>query len=156
MIASRRSGFTLVELLIVVVILAMLAAIVVPASVGVRTETEQAAFAAELRILVDAAALYTAKTQRDLEDASSGVIPTGFEDYLDSNGWEDGTPVGGVWDSERDAFGFGSTLGVHFVSGTPRSDAYMETVDALVDDGDLATGGFRKLAPDRFAYILAE
>jgi len=149
-------GFTLVELLIVVVILAMLAAIVVPASVEVRTESEQSAFVSELRIFLDAATIYEAKNDGYLEDSSSGAVPSGFEVHIDEKGWLDGTPIGGVWDAELDSFGIKSAIGVHFQSGPGRKDSYMAEIDALIDDGDLATGGFRRLAADRYYYLLAE
>ncbi len=152
---SQRA-FTLIELLIVVVILGMLAAIVVPASVEVATESEHSAFATELRIFVDAAAIYEARTQRDLEDSSSGAVPSGFEVYINAKGWLDGTPIGGVWDAEQNSFGVKSALGVHFLNGEAKDDGYMGQLDALIDDGNLSSGGFRKLADDRFYYILKQ
>jgi prepilin-type N-terminal cleavage/methylation domain-containing protein len=154
--SSDSDGFTLIELLLVVVILGMLAAIVVPASVEVRTEARQAAFLSEMRIFVDAATVYEAKTNRQLEDASSGAVPTGFEDFISTKGWLDGTPIGGVWDAELDSFGVKSALGVHFLDDKPQDDAYMAEIDALIDDGDLDKGGFRKIAEGRFYYIIAQ
>jgi len=153
---QEMRGFTLVELLIVVVILAMLAAIVVPASVEVRTESEQSAFVSEMRIFLDAATIYEAKNDGYLEDSSSGAVPSGFDIHIDERGWLDGTPIGGVWDVELDSFGVKSALGVHFQSGPAKDDAYMTQIDALIDDGDLATGGFRRLAEGRYYYLLAE
>jgi hypothetical protein len=32
----------------------------------------------------------------------------------------------------------------------------MTTLDAMVDDGELATGGFRKLADTRYYFVLAD
>jgi len=52
------AGFTLVEILIVVVILGVMAAIVVPQYAGARREVEQGAFVNDIRVFTDAAALY--------------------------------------------------------------------------------------------------
>ena len=53
--------------------------------------------------------------------------------------------------------GLTSALGVHFNGmGETRDDAYMSGIDAVVDDGNLSTGGFRKLAGDRYYFILED
>ena len=50
-----------------------------------------------------------------------------------------------------------SALGVHFDgTGQTRDDMYMREIDALVDDGDLATGRFRKLEDGRYYSIIRE
>ncbi len=56
--------------------------------------------------------------------------------------------------THRNAF----TLGVHFKNGTGdrKDDAYMREIDAIIDDGDLASGSFRKLAPRRYYFVVAE
>ena len=152
----EKAGFTILEMMVVIVILAALAAIVVPASQEVTRESNQAAFASELRIFVDAAVLYEAKYEAYLEDSSSGDVPAGLEEFISVQGWEDGTPIGGVWDVELDSFGVVSALGVHFQGGGVPDALYMSEIDALIDNGDLRTGGFRELAADRFYYVLAD
>jgi len=57
-IRSRKGGFTLVELLIVVIILAILAAIVVPQFVASTSDAKLAALDSNLRNLRSAVALY--------------------------------------------------------------------------------------------------
>jgi hypothetical protein len=53
--------------------------------------------------------------------------------------------------------GFTSSLGVHFWGGHGANpgDAYMSEIDNLIDDGDLATGYFRKLDSDRYYIIVS-
>ena len=153
---SRAKGFTLVEILIVVVILGILAAIVIPRFTDAAGDTERAAFAASGRSFKESALRYWLDNGVYLEDSSSGVLPTGFEPYVTEHSWGE-TPIGGVWDSELNSFGLTSALGVHFNGqGITRDDAYMVEIDAVVDDGDLFTGGFRKIAGDRYYFVLAD
>lgn len=153
---SRRA-FTLVEILVVVVVLGVLAAIVIPSFASASQEAMQTAFAVEIRQYTDAAYVYQAKTGYFLEDSSSGAVPAGFEDYIDTAKWLDGTPVGGVWDCEFESFGVTSALGVHFNgTGATRDDAFMLGIDAIFDDADLDTGGFRKIAGDRYYTVLVD
>lgn len=153
--ASR--GFTLVEILIVVVILGILAAIVTPQFAGATEESRRSAFVTELKVFVDAAEYFAAREGTYVSDGSSGVCPAEFADYVDADDFEAGTPIGGVWDTEFNDSGVTSAIGVHFnVASEVRDDAYMTIVDALFDDGDLNNGAFQKLADARFYYIIEE
>lgn len=154
---GSRTAFTLVEILIVVVILGILAAIVVPAFAGATEESRRAAFVAELRVWVDAAELYRVREGTYPADGGSGECPPGFEAYIDEEDFVRGTPVGGVWDVEYNEGGITSAVGVHFWGGGPvQDDAYMTIVDGIYDDGDLATGMFRKIAADRYYAVVED
>ena len=150
----RQGGFTLVELLIVVVILGILAGIVIPQFNNSSSEAAQTAFAHELRIYIDAAVLYEAKEGETLDDGSSGEVLAEFAPYINESDWVLPTPIGGSWDTENSFTGIESALGVHFNGVTPKDDAFMTKIDEIVDDGVLTSGGFQKFADDRFYYIL--
>jgi len=103
------------------------------------------------------------------EDAPSGQLPTGFAQYASPQGdgcqgefrhfpwFEQKTPIGGRWDVARDAHGITAGVGVHFDGGDKtRDDVYLQRLDAIIDDGDLTSGQFRKLAKDRYYYVVAE
>lgn len=149
----RPGGFTLVEILIVVVILGILAAVVVPRFTGATDDARIGAFIASLKTYADTCEYYAAKEGAYPPDGSSGQIPAGFEDYVDQEEFESPTPVGGVWDTEFNDSGVTAAVGVHF-NGEPVPD-YMNLVDERFDDGDLASGAFQQLAADRFYYIIA-
>lgn len=154
---AARSGFTLVEILIVVVILGVLAAIVVPAFGGSTDEARKAAFITELKIFADAAEYYGAREGSFLEDSSTGNVPSGLERYIDVDGWLDGTPIGGEWDAELNENGITSGIGVHFSGGGAPSDEFMTDIDARFDDGNLETGVFRQLNDNtRFYWVIAD
>lgn len=150
-------GFTLVEILIVVVILGILAAIVVPQFTSASEESQRASFASSLKQLVQQADLYRIRTGLFLPDASSGVWPGEWDGYVREQDYEGGTPIGGVWDTEfQDQGGVTSAVGVHFDgTGATRNDDFMNQVDALIDDGDVTTGSFQRLGAGRYYYVLA-
>jgi prepilin-type N-terminal cleavage/methylation domain-containing protein len=154
--STRSPAFTLVEILVVVVILGILAAIVIPQFVGATRETKQGAFVNDIRVFSDAALLYHHETGEWVEDSASGALPAGLGDYIEAHKWTNGTPIGGLWDAERDGFGHISAIGVHFNNGDNPGDDYMLEIDRRYDDGNLATGGFRKIAADRYYKIVAE
>lgn len=152
----HNKGFTLVEVLIVVVILGILAAIVIPAYTGYQRDSHKNAFITCIRNFASATA-YRYQTEGGyFEDSSSGQMPAGWDTYILPSSWTHGTPIGGVWDFELDSFGVKSAFGVHFDgSGQTRDDAFMQEIDAVFDDGNLTTGAFQKLAEDRYYYIVA-
>lgn len=147
-------AFTLVEILIVVVILGILAAVVVPSFANAVTPTEQAAFATSLRGFSQSVELYRVREGEYPPDGSSGEIPPGLEDYIDTSTWRRTTPIGGVWDSESDPAGLGYGVGVHFIDGDDPGVEYMVELDALFDDGDLEGGVFRQFDGDRYYWVL--
>jgi prepilin-type N-terminal cleavage/methylation domain-containing protein len=151
---SRPSGFTIIEVMVVMIVLGILAAVTFPAFAGVTDESRRAAFVSELRVYTDAAERYNAKTGSWPEDSSSGTMPDGLEDYWDAADWTRPTPLGGVWDTEFNDSGVTAALGVHFNTGDQPSDEDMAIVDALIDDGDLEDGDFQQLTGDRFYRIL--
>ncbi|MEM9882297.1 MAG: prepilin-type N-terminal cleavage/methylation domain-containing protein [Planctomycetota bacterium] len=152
----ERPGFTLIEVLIVVVILGVLASIVIPQFADATAQSSKSVFAANLRHFVEAAQLHQFDTGEYPADGNSGQVPAGFESYIDTAKWQTATPIGGVWDAENeDEGGFASAIGVVFNgTGQTRDDLYMRDIDALLDDGDLSTGVFRKIAEDRYYFIV--
>ncbi|MFN3167942.1 MAG: type II secretion system protein [Phycisphaeraceae bacterium] len=151
----RPAGFTLVEILIVVVILGVLAAIVIPQFASASEDTRKTAFAQDLRIFKDAILRYELDTDALPADGGSGSVPAGLEPYVNVGKWQSGTPIGGVWDNET-ADIVGAGMGVHFNgTGNTRDAAYMADIDRMIDDGDVGTGSFRQFG-DRYYSILRE
>lgn len=151
--ASR--GFTLVEILIVVVILGILAALVVPGMAGVAKQAEQAAFIREVKTYADAAMVFRVRTGGFLEAPGPGLVPTGFADYVDESDWIRPTPIGGLWDCLLNDLGIVAAIGVNFGEEAPNDD-YMIEIDRTFDDGNLDAGMFRKLADGQFCYVIED
>ena len=155
---KENPGFTLIEILVVVVILGLLAALVVPQFTNNTKDAMQQAFIYDVKTFASAAEYYRAKTGEYLEDSSSGQCPSGWENYVDVARWESLTPLGGVWDFENNENGILSGFGVDFSNGegSDRDDAYMREIDAKMDDGNLSSGQFRKIANGRYYYVIAD
>ncbi len=152
-----RQGFTLIEILIVLVIVGILASIVIAQFRDASDDAVRSAFLINGKTFVESAMRFQLDTGQFLEDSGSGFLPAGFEQYIQPEKWIGGTPIGGVWDAEPNSFGITSALGVHFNgTGATREDAYMAQLDAAVDDGDLATGSFRQIAGDRYYFIIVD
>lgn len=157
MAANRRNNraFTLVEILVVVVILGILAAVVVPSFANAVEPSRHASFATSCRAFAQAMQYYRAEYGVWPEDGVSGQVPAGTEDLLDVAAFESPTPVGGVWDGESDPVGLGYGIGVHFNGvGETRDATYMTLVDEMMDDGDLTSGGFQEFPGDRYYFVL--
>ncbi len=153
---ATRSGFTLVEILIVVVILGVLAAIVVPQAANAAGNAAQTAFARNVKQFSDVATMHRARTGFWIGDSGSGTLPSGLEDFFDAESWENGTPIDGMWDSEgRPDYDITLGIGVHFQSADEQKDAdYMTVIDTILDDGDLTTGSFQQFSGDRYYYVV--
>jgi prepilin-type N-terminal cleavage/methylation domain-containing protein len=152
---TSAAGLSMVEMLAVVVILAVLAALAMTRFSAASETGRQEAFLHDLQIFLQASEMYIQQTGEYLEDSSSGHLPRGWEDYVDVAKWTAATPIGGCWDYEKDSGGIRSGFGVHFYRYEPtRDEAYMQQIDAMFDDGDLFTGRFRRIASDRYYYII--
>ena len=149
-----RHAFTLVEILIVVVILGILAALVVPSFASASDESRRTVFVTELRQFVDAAILYENIEGSPVPDLSTGETSEAWSRYVDAATWTAQTPIGGSWDAELNSFGVRSAIGVHFDDeNTAKDDEYMLIIDRMIDDGGLEDGGFQRIADGRYYSV---
>ncbi|MDA0991112.1 MAG: type II secretion system protein [Verrucomicrobia bacterium] len=142
---KHQSGFTLVEILIVVAIIGLLAVIALPNFAKARRQAQNTRFISDLRVASHAYDLYAQMNGDYPPDTMPTVIPAGMSDYLAKMHWTGNTPIGGHWDWDFLQYQFGCRAGVS-VYLPDRSDAEMALVDARIDDGNLAAGQFRKRA----------
>ncbi|MEN0020445.1 MAG: prepilin-type N-terminal cleavage/methylation domain-containing protein [Planctomycetota bacterium] len=153
---TGHSGFTLVEILIVVVILGILAAFVTPQFATAADDSRAGAFVTSLRTFAQAAEIHHSRTGEFPADSSSGAFPPELAEWIRPSDWGSGeTPLGGVWDFERNSYSIISAVGVHFDgTGATRDDAFMADVDATFDDGDVTTGRFRRIDANRYYLVI--
>lgn len=157
-------GFTLVEIMIVVVIIGILATLGLPAFQQVRMNSQNARFYQDVRIFASAAEMYMLETGADpftnnaFGDPSTGNLPAGMADYIKGTSFSGGTPIGGGYDFDNqysdangnDFFGVG-------VAGFSVSLDQISKLDTHHDDGNLGTGNLVRPsgAGDRYYYIIS-
>jgi prepilin-type N-terminal cleavage/methylation domain-containing protein len=153
---GRRSpgAFTLVEIMIVVVIIGLLAAMAIPAMRRVIRRQENSRIANDLRVFSEAFEAYSTQNGKWPPSAANGVVPVGLRTGWLKNGvWQDKTAVGGQWNWHYSAAGVPFTAGISIVNPTCTA-AQMQEIDALIDDGNLLTGNFQRTAGSRMTLIL--
>jgi len=158
---SVRSGFTLVEIMVVVVIIGLLAAIAIPTFALIKERSRAQVFANDLRMLRDACALYY-RENGELPDSGSANIwqEAGLAAYLDASFDQGSDPiVGGVWDTEGTEGGANGIVragaGVDF-QGVPPYPEVVARADAILDNGDVNTGEARFVSSSRYYWVLDE
>ena len=148
----RVAAFTLVEIMIVVAIIALLAAMALPSFMRARQKAQNAKLINGLRVATDAFQMYAIEHSAYPPDVNRGVVPAGMALYFGPTfDFTKRTPIGGNWDWDYNTFGF--TAGVSVV-GSGADTTRMSEIDAKIDDGDLSTGGFQETAEDRYTSII--
>lgn len=143
-------GFTLVEMMVVVVIVGLLAAIAIPTFVRLQRNAQDARFISDLRTFSEAFEAFAMKNGRWPANAGSGVVPAGMSGEFRDADWTGMNSLGGRWNWDYRYAGV--TAGISTV-GVKVDDGQMTAIDARIDDGNLGTGQFIKTG-NRYTYIL--
>lgn len=158
---GARSGFTIIELMIVVAIIGILAVIAIPSFINARTTSLDASFMNTLRLLGQNLEMYSMEEGRGdyPPDAPASTTPAGFENHLPRNfSWAETPPIGGTWDWDRATNRTEKVHGVYAgvsIIEPARTSAQMRRIDANIDDGSLVTGKLR-IRTNGYIYIIEE
>ena len=109
-INKRRGGFTLVEIMIVVAIIALLAAIAVPGFLRARKRAQASRILNDLRLIDSAVDQYAIETNKS---TGSNVAVTDWTNYLKKNS--------ALYNTGADLFG--NTYGAQVVDSLPKVPA---------------------------------
>ena len=149
---KHNPGFTLVEIMIVVAIIGLLAAIAIPSMLEAGIKSRGARFAREIENAGHAFVRYSFDHGEFPADKNPAQMPDGMAEYLNRFPWTQETVIGGHWDWDYQQFGHKAGVSVY----APKwNDAQMAKIDKIMDDGNLATGQFRKRS-NGYMYIIEE
>ncbi len=149
----HRAAFTLVEIMIVVVIIGVLAALAVPAFQRVQQAAQTTRAISDFRVFAQAFETFATQNGDWPPNAGTGVVPVGMSGDFKVSIWQGAASIGGRWNWDRN---LGSVAaGVSIVNFTA-TDAQLAAIDAKLDDGDLSTGHFQKVSTSRVTYILQQ
>jgi type II secretory pathway pseudopilin PulG len=137
--------------MIVVVIVGLLAALAIPAYLRVQRASQNSTTVNDFRIFSQAFEVYSTQNGDWPANVGPGVVPAGMAGDFKVNVWQTPTPIGGVWNWDRNIAGFAAGVSI---SGFTCDDAQLMEIDARLDDGDLNNGNFQKVTPNRVMWIL--
>jgi prepilin-type N-terminal cleavage/methylation domain-containing protein len=146
-------GFSLLEVMLVVVIIGLLAAIAIPAFKRVQLSAQTNRAANDFRVFSQAFETYATQNGTWPPNASAGVVPAGMSGSFKTSVWQATTSIGGRWNWDRN---LGSVSAGISIQNFTASDAQLAAIDAKLDDGDLGTGVFQKVSANRVTYILEQ
>jgi prepilin-type N-terminal cleavage/methylation domain-containing protein len=168
----KRRGFTIVELLIVIVVIAVLASVTIVVYGGARTRAQATEIATDLKAIEKAFHLYKqasglaawpsdndATYLTGLANPTIAAIITaqsGFRDFLGVAPVPTGIGTSYAFDSDGDTYDGCSTTtsGVNIYVANATNNDLMQAIDNAMDDGNLSCGRVR-MGGTSFHYNIA-
>lgn len=145
-IHRSRKGFTLVEIMIVVVIIGLLMTMITSAFKIVRAASQNAATISDLRIFAGIFDTYAMENGSFPADEAAGSAPPAVEEYFpggDPSQFSKRPPIGGAY--KWDYFGMGNEIEASVsVRGTSVEADQLLALDKKSDDG-IATSGTTRI-----------
>ena len=160
---SARSGFTLIEIMVVVTIVGILASLAVPAFSKARQQTRVTLMVNIMKQVETAVNEYYFQENRwPRNQRNRDPFPADIEDRL-SPQYADATPIKGRFRLRvRSANNIRNAEIILMIRSDGRNnritatDYELQEIDRLLDDGDTSTGRFRIINQNRIWYTIKE
>lgn len=135
----NQNGFTLVEIMIVVVIIGLLTVLAIPAIQRVQIRAQNTRFISDLRTFSQAFETYALENGTWPPNAGSGIVPSTLVGAISSTAWTttNTITIGGPWNWDVNRMGIVSGIST---MGITASIIQRLDIDAAIDDGHLSTG----------------
>ena len=148
-----RHAFTMIEIVVMVIVIGIMAAVAVPKFIDSATESKVSATAEDLRLIETALGMYYARHGQYPRDLNRVQAAEAFDSFFKSeNAFEIEVPIGGVYSYEAPP----TTSQVQVSISPSASSAFKqkdaEQLDEYIDDGNLSTGSLR-LQGNRLYYV---
>ena len=151
-----RKAFTLIEIIVIVIVVGILAAVAAPKFVGAQQESEITATAEDLRAIENAVSMYYAKNGSYPRDVNRTQAVTVLGEYFKTeNPFNKLAPIGGIYDYEGPPNWNPVQISIRSETRSNHSQEKAQELDEYMDNGDLNTGSIRRLG-DRTYYIIGE
>lgn len=140
---SKRSAFTLVEIMIVVAILTNIMLVALPAFIRSRNMAQNTRYISDLRTIAGAFEMYAAENNKYPATTAASVVPAGMDIYLKNIPYTSRNAISGQWYWTYDSTASPSGV-VGSLAPNALDDVRMADIDIRIDNGILATGAWRK------------
>lgn len=156
---SRIHAFTLVEIMVVVVIIGLLAAMALPTYRRITMKSKTAALVSDLRSYSTALITYNLQNGKWPPNDAPQKIPAGMVGAM-AEGFTRKSPIGGYykWNYGVSADGINATAAIiiETANGEAVSDDadLREMIDREMDDGDLSTGSVVLGSTNSLVFII--
>jgi type II secretory pathway pseudopilin PulG len=152
---SKRSAFTLIEVMIIVAILTNVLLVAMPAFLRSRNMAQNTRYISDLRTIAGAFEMYAAENNRYPVTAAASVVPSGMSVYLNGIAYTSRNAIGGQWYWTYNAAS-SPMASVGSLSSFTLDDVRMADIDARIDNGVLATGTWRKTDATHVIFVVEQ